>query len=232
MPQFLMSTGLDLATRPKSVNIFQQVATSAKGPLEKWMETRAAREGVDDKLSAALFGDVMDIETRKELQRKKLESEERQARIDAGGKDKKFEFEGIHTALDKLIKQQREYRNRKYKTDLNFKLKTLLYSRLHGALRRKKRSFTIMKLTGTTLDKVWEHLKKNFYLNPKTGEQMTRYNMGFYGWHIDHIKPCASFDLRCPIGQLDCFHYTNLRPLWAFDNLSKGSKILDLRNKS
>ena len=133
---------------------------------------------------------------------------------------------------DAIIKQQREYRNRKYKTDLNFKLKTLLYSRLHGALRRKKRSFTIMKLTGTTLDKVWEHLKKNFYLNPKTGEQMTRYNRGFYGWHIDHIKPCASFDLRCPIGQLDCFHYTNLRPLWAFDNLSKGSKILDLRNKS
>ena len=108
LPQFLMSMGLDLATRPRSGNIFQQIATSAKGPLDKWMETRAAREGIDDKLASALFGDVMDIETRKELQRKKLESEERQARIDAGGKDKKFEFEGIHTALDKLIKQQRE----------------------------------------------------------------------------------------------------------------------------
>jgi len=108
LPQFLMSMGLDLATRPRSGNIFQQVATSAKGPLDKWMETRAAREGIDDKLASALFGDVMDIETRKELQRKKLESEERQARIDAGGKDKQFEFEGIHTALDKLIKQQRK----------------------------------------------------------------------------------------------------------------------------
>jgi len=108
LPQFLMSMGLDLATRPRSGNIFQQVATSAKGPLDKWMETRAAREGIDDKLASALFGDVMDIETRKELQRKKLESEERQARIEAGGKDKQFEFEGIHTALDKLIKQQRK----------------------------------------------------------------------------------------------------------------------------
>ena len=66
LPQFLMSMGLDLATRPRSGNIFQQVAASAKGPLDKWMETRAAREGVDDKLSAALFGDVMDIEFKKE----------------------------------------------------------------------------------------------------------------------------------------------------------------------
>ena len=108
LPQFLMSMGLDLVSRPKSGNIFQQVATSAKGPLDKWMATRAARGAEEDKLSAALLGDVMDVQARKELQEAKLASEERQARIDAGGKDKKFEFEGIHTALDKLIKQQRE----------------------------------------------------------------------------------------------------------------------------
>ena len=84
LPQFLMSMGLDLATRPKSGNIFQQVAASAKGPLDKWMEHRASSYGTDDKLASALFGDVMDIETRKELQRKKLESEERQATIKAG----------------------------------------------------------------------------------------------------------------------------------------------------
>ena len=103
LPQFLMSMGLDLATRPRSGNILQQVATSAKGPLEKWMETRAAREGVDDKLSAALFGDVMDIETRKELQRKKLESEERQAEIEAG-EGKEFDI-GQAAKIDNLRKK-------------------------------------------------------------------------------------------------------------------------------
>tara|TARA_R110002012_G_C11438674_1_gene590307 strand:- start:44 stop:736 length:693 start_codon:yes stop_codon:yes gene_type:complete len=48
-----------------------------------------------------------------------------------------------------------------------------------------------------------------------------------YGkWHMDHIIPCAAFDLRCPVQQLACCHYKNLQPLWAFDNMSKGSQIL------
>ena len=103
LPQFLMNWGLDLATRPRSGNILNQIAASAKGPLDKWMETRASREGVDDKLASALFGDVIDIETKKELQRKKLESEERQARIEAGGKDKQFEYKGKLEDYEKLI---------------------------------------------------------------------------------------------------------------------------------
>lgn len=49
-------------------------------------------------------------------------------------------------------------------------------------------------------------------------------NYGMYGWHIDHIKPCSSFDLSNPAEQKICFHYTNLQPLWAKENLSKGKK--------
>jgi len=40
---------------------------------------------------------------------------------------------------------------------------------------------------------------------------------------MDHIKPCASFDLSKPKEQSKCFHYSNLQPLWAEDNLKKGS---------
>ncbi len=49
---------------------------------------------------------------------------------------------------------------------------------------------------------------------------------GNYGeWHIDHIRPCASFDLTDAGEQSRCFHFTNLQPLWAIDNLKKADKI-------
>jgi hypothetical protein len=45
-------------------------------------------------------------------------------------------------------------------------------------------------------------------------------------WHVDHIIPCSSFDLTDSEQQKKCFHYTNLQPLWAIDNLKKSNKIL------
>ena len=53
---------------------------------------------------------------------------------------------------------------------------------------------------------------------------MTWDNHAIDGWHIDHIRPCTSFDLTDPEQQRQCFHYTNLQPLWAFDNISKSDK--------
>ena len=41
---------------------------------------------------------------------------------------------------------------------------------------------------------------------------------------IDHIKPCAEFDLTKEEEQRICFHYKNLQPLWELDNLKKGTK--------
>ena len=47
---------------------------------------------------------------------------------------------------------------------------------------------------------------------------------------IDHIVPVnyfiKNFDFNDINVQKKCFHYTNLRPLWKFDNLSKGAKII------
>ena len=73
-----------------------------------------------------------------------------------------------------------------------------------------------MKLVGCT---------PNFlkgYLEAKFTDGMSWDNYG--DWHVDHIKPCSSFDLTKDEEQRECFHYKNLQPLWGPDNLAKGSK--------
>jgi len=44
------------------------------------------------------------------------------------------------------------------------------------------------------------------------------------GIEIDHIRPCCSFDLTDPMQQQQCFHYSNLKPLWANENRKKAGK--------
>lgn len=45
-------------------------------------------------------------------------------------------------------------------------------------------------------------------------------------WHIDHIRPLASFDLLDPEQYRQACALSNLQPLWARDNIAKGAKIL------
>lgn len=65
------------------------------------------------------------------------------------------------------------------------------------------------------------------YLEAQFISGMTWENYGLRGWHIDHKRPCAKFDLTDPAQQRECFHFSNLQPLWAIDNLKKGSKYED-----
>ena len=63
------------------------------------------------------------------------------------------------------------------------------------------------------------------YLQSKFENGMTWENYG--KWHIDHIRPCASFDLTDIEQQKICFNYKNLQPLWAEDNFKKSDKWIN-----
>ena len=110
------------------------------------------------------------------------------------------------------------YEKKRKLIDPIFKLVKTLRSRLGSALNRRniEKGFSTMDLTGCELS----FLKG--YLEAKFTEGMSWENHG--SWHIDHIKPCCSFDLKEEEEQKKCFHYTNLQPLWAAENLSKGGK--------
>lgn len=74
-----------------------------------------------------------------------------------------------------------------------------------------------LELLGCSLDFLKSHIESQF----KAG--MTWQNWTLKGWHIDHIRPCDSFDLTDPEQQKICFHYSNLQPLWWHENLRKGA---------
>lgn len=132
---------------------------------------------------------------------------------------------------DKVLKQCKKYRqeNRKkrYKQELEKKSSNFLYqltcamrSRTSIILKRKKikKNNKTINIIGCSMKFLKEYLERQFK------EAMTWENYGNKGWHIDHIIPLASATTEEEVYKL-C-HYTNLQPLWAHENLSKGSKIL------
>ena len=113
----------------------------------------------------------------------------------------------------------REYMQERRKNP-QWKLLDRARSRIYNALKRKQgmKSKKTLELLGVKdFQEVIDHLVSQFR------ERMTLDNYG--QWHVDHIKPCSSFNLLDVEEQKKCFHYTNLQPLWARENLSKGNKI-------
>jgi len=113
-------------------------------------------------------------------------------------------------------KERAARRRERYATDPNYRLTDLLRGRLRDALKGNSKSASTLELLGCTVEECKAHLEAQF----KDG--MTWANQG--EWHVDHIRPCASFDMSIEADQRACFHYTNLQPLWAADNISKGDK--------
>lgn len=94
-----------------------------------------------------------------------------------------------------------------------------LSERLRGLFKEKgiKKEQSCVAFIGCSLAEFKKHLAAKFTLG------MTWTNRHL--WHIDHIKPLAKFDLSKESEQRMAFHYTNLQPLWARDNLRKGANF-------
>ncbi len=125
-----------------------------------------------------------------------------------------------NTAKCKACVSQRK--RTRWQQDSDYKLREACRNRIASAIKRRKGSKqdASIDLLGCNWSDLKRHLEMGFV------EGMTWENHGLRGWHIDHIRPCASFDLSDLSQQKECFHFTNLQPLWARDNLAKGQKYL------
>lgn len=109
-------------------------------------------------------------------------------------------------------------KRRRYIRDPLYRAVMSMRCRIRHALAGTSKSAKTFELLSCDATHLKRHLEKQFLPG------MTWENYGVEGWHIDHIRPCASFDLTNPAQQRECFHYTNLQPLWAIDNIKKGDR--------
>jgi hypothetical protein len=124
-----------------------------------------------------------------------------------------------HTANpEKVLAYRREYYRQRLVGDPEFRLLKNLRTRINMAIHQGSRSARTRDILGCTIPELRAHLEKQFR------QGMTWENYGPV-WHVDHIKPCAKFDLLDPAQQQECFHYTNLQPLFAEENLRKGARV-------
>ncbi len=125
---------------------------------------------------------------------------------------------------EQILEKNSNIRKIRLKNDVGYKLTYILRSRVKNAIKKNygNKAYKTIDLTGCSIEQLKQHLESKF----QSG--MSWDNYGLYGWHIDHIRPCASFNLTNPEQQKLCFHYTNLQPLWAKDNLSKNDKWSEL----
>ncbi len=110
--------------------------------------------------------------------------------------------------------------NARRATDVEFSLKLRLRRRMNGAMHSADAtaSTSVMALLGCKPSELKAHLQSLFT------DGMTWDNYG--EWEVDHIRPCVSFDLTDEVEQRECFHFSNLQPLWKSVNRSKGGKLL------
>ena len=118
-----------------------------------------------------------------------------------------------------LKEKNKKYAINRLKNDPIFKMQRNVRARLYGFFRslRTKKSNKTFDYVGCTPEFLMDHLSRLF----KDG--MTRENYGSKGWHIDHIIPLSLAKTEEDIKEL-C-HYTNLQPLWWWENLYKSDKL-------
>jgi hypothetical protein len=124
-----------------------------------------------------------------------------------------------HSQANRVWKANNKARLREYRRRPSNLVAENLRLRIRLSIQAQGAGKTVISsaITGCSWEYLRGHLEKQF-----TGA-MTWENHGRV-WHIDHIIPCAKFDLTKPEEQRMCFHYSNLRPLCAFKNISDSAR--------
>lgn len=132
--------------------------------------------------------------------------------------------EEVSARLKRWRAKNPEYRRTKYQTDEQTRVADILRSTLHQVMLHRlsgrdwDKDARLGGIVGCSRPALIAHIEAQFQPG------MSWDNYGRDGWEIDHIKRCATFDLTDEAQVRECFHYTNLRPLWRLDNMRRPRK--------
>lgn len=113
--------------------------------------------------------------------------------------------------INKVKNKVNEYYKKRRQTDIEFRLRSSLRTRINNGLGRYLSGGKFgnsLELLGCEINEWKNHLEKQFK------SEMNWDNYGTY-WEIDHIHP---------LSKGGSFHYTNTQPLTVLENQTKSNK--------
>ena len=115
-----------------------------------------------------------------------------------------------------LTNQKTEWCRKERIRNPHYRIKKSLAARLRNVMNKGENK---------TLDFIGSNIQHlNRWLEYNFTNQMNWNNYGEY-WNIDHIIPCAKFDLTKEEDKFLCWNWTNLCPMIAKENSSKKNNI-------
>jgi hypothetical protein len=194
--------------KPKVQFTLEEKVIKQKNRLKKYASSDKGKEARRRYLNKKKANKAVTVKVNKPQKIKTLEQIEQI-------KQRKKEWRRAYH-LKTYIKKARVDKDQTFK-----KLKKSLRRRFKKALDGNKTEGKAVTYLGCTVPELKNYLNSMFQLG------MSWDNYG--DWHIDHIKPLCSFDLTSEEEIKKACHYTNLRPLWAKDNIEKSKEDVKLK---
>lgn len=133
-------------------------------------------------------------------------------------RDHQSEYNKGYKQVPENKARRQEKKKQRKENDPEYKLEENIRSRQRHAIIKGKKLAPNKELWGESITFIRSHIQDQFH------SDMTWDNYGEL-WELDHILPCAAFDMNDLEEQKICFNWQNLQPLIRKDNNRKKDKI-------
>jgi len=183
-------------------------------PLSDFYKLKRSPGGVRPKCKSCT-----DVSTMQYMKKNREAVNEQQKNWREANYDKHKEYVANYREKNReAIRETTKLYQREWKKDPMNHVIHNLRSRVVDCIKKDVKAAATKELLGCSIEEFKSHIESQFT------EGMSWSNYG--EWHIDHIKPVASYNLLDPDQQRECFNYNNMQPLWASDNWKKNSQEL------